>query len=332
MKLTTLVSWIYVIGLSGFTHPTQNAPVTKELSERPEARLEWPLKAGTFELWRSHGSPLLEHRGYHKGVDLETTAYQRVFASESGRVTFTRLEEGEFNESRRGSELVIQSESNPRRRILYTHLEPASIRFNVGDRVAKGEVIGNVADWTWDNHATAFPHHLHIEIGEQAIDLALSTAYREEVARLDPEREFMLLPDDQAPERVKIVDLVSPAGLSTRLEPGNQVEVGDIAYAIVETRDLRRHGRPAQPPMRIELRFEPMSGGQFISAVDLGEVDGDDLADWYEPARTATTGPFAFKLPVPSLPDGACDVSVTLRDRHRPSEVAKFRLQVSTSR
>ena len=111
----------------------------------------WPIQTDTHSLTSFYGfriNPVNQHGLFHSGIDIKATWWEPVYATASGKVTFSGWKGGY------GRAITI---NHGIYRTLYAHLQRAKIR--TGDFVEKGQMIG----YAGASGKTTGPH-LHYEV------------------------------------------------------------------------------------------------------------------------------------------------------------------------
>jgi len=120
-------------------------------------RLPWPF-AGEFErqnLFNNYQQPT---DGYvHGGLDIMNPAGSEVRAVDSGWVALVSTNYPEWTTHHF---FVVAEEKNGARGWCYTHLDPATFTFAIGDRIERGAVLGKLVDFKLGANEGA--DHLHL--------------------------------------------------------------------------------------------------------------------------------------------------------------------------
>jgi hypothetical protein len=151
------------------------ARVDRELADAsrpPELRLAcklrkvaWPFRGGFREqnLFNNYSQPTDAY--VHAGLDLMHDHGTEVRAVEGGWI---RLVATNYPEWKTHHYFVVATEEGGDEGFSYTHVDPDTYRFKVGDRVAKGDVLGKLVDFSVGENDGA--DHLHLDYVKLELD------------------------------------------------------------------------------------------------------------------------------------------------------------------
>lgn len=112
-----------------------------------------PLQTGTYRITSQYG---YRWGGMHEGLDMAASAGTPIHAVAAGEVTYVGYGLG----GRSGQIIVLKHEVNGESFwTWYIHMYPEGVFVNVGQRVAAGEVIGEVG-----SYGNSTGPHLHLEV------------------------------------------------------------------------------------------------------------------------------------------------------------------------
>lgn len=128
-------------------------------------RLPWPFPGKFREqnLFNNYCQPLDSY--LHAGLDLLNEAGTEVLAVEDGWV---RLIDTNYPDWKTHHSFVVTRTKDGSQGFSYTHVDPDTYRFRVGDRVKQGQVIGRLVDFTVGGKPGV--DHLHLEYVDLAPD------------------------------------------------------------------------------------------------------------------------------------------------------------------
>ena len=144
---------------SAYASETGISRIENTFTNNPNGTVQWPFAVGVH-IGDTYGSTY-GRSSAHRGLDFNPGTGAPVQAIADGVVTFTEDSEGTL-----GVHMMITHQINGQTiTSVYAHLIHGSMRFNVGDTVKVGQVIGNVGDTGYSTGP-----HLHFEIRIGGID------------------------------------------------------------------------------------------------------------------------------------------------------------------
>lgn len=180
-------------------------------------KLAWPF-AGKFRdqnLWNNYQQPTDSY--VHAALDLMQDAGTEVHAVDAGRVALIATNYPDWTTHHF---FIVEPEPGQGEGWCYTHVDPASYTFEVGDEVQAGDVLGSVVDFSLGENDGADHLHLHYVAFQQEGDgkVEFQSLY-------DPLLRFDN-PDDQKPTihtpfrlvRNRSLDEVDPDAVSGEVD------------------------------------------------------------------------------------------------------------------